>query len=63
MQGWRKSNEDAHINSLDIGDGNQLYAIFDGHGGENVAKFCEHFFTDILKNLESYQNKNFEIAL
>ena len=34
MQGWRKSNEDAHIHTLDLGDGNSLFAVFDGHGGE-----------------------------
>ena len=63
MQGWRKSNEDAHINNLDIGDGSQLYAIFDGHGGQNVAQFCENHFTEILKNLESYKTGNYKIAL
>lgn len=25
--------EDADICSLDIGDGNSLFAVFDGHGG------------------------------
>ena len=25
--------EDAAIFSLDIGDGNSLFAVFDGHGG------------------------------
>ena len=34
MQGWRKSNEDAHIHDLDLGDGNSLFTVFDGHGGE-----------------------------
>lgn len=34
MQGWRKSNEDAHIHNMDLGDGNSLFAVFDGHGGE-----------------------------
>jgi protein phosphatase 1G len=34
MQGWRQSNEDAHINNLDIGDGNSLFCVFDGHGGD-----------------------------
>jgi hypothetical protein len=34
MQGWRKSNEDAHLHILDLGDGNSLFAVFDGHGGE-----------------------------
>jgi serine/threonine protein phosphatase PrpC len=26
--------EDAAIHTLDIGDGNSLFAVFDGHGGE-----------------------------
>ena len=34
MQGWRKSNEDAHIHDLNLGDGNSLFCVFDGHGGE-----------------------------
>lgn len=25
--------EDADIHELDIGDGNSLFAVFDGHGG------------------------------
>jgi len=27
--------EDAAIHQLDIGDGNCLFAVFDGHGGNN----------------------------
>ena len=27
------SMEDATIHELDIGDGNSLFAVFDGHGG------------------------------
>jgi serine/threonine protein phosphatase PrpC len=26
--------EDAAIHKLDIGDGNSLFAVFDGHGGK-----------------------------
>ena len=33
MQGWRGSMEDSHIAELDIGDGNSLFGVFDGHGG------------------------------
>ena len=63
MQGWRKSNEDAHIHTLDLGDGNSLFAVFDGHGGEQVARFCEKHFPEILLASEEYQAKNYERAL
>jgi serine/threonine protein phosphatase PrpC len=38
MQGWRKRQEDSHINDLDIGPSNktQLFGVFDGHGGNEV---------------------------
>jgi hypothetical protein len=28
--------EDAAIHSLDIGEGNALFAVFDGHGGNSI---------------------------
>ena len=37
MQGWRKSNEDAHITAIDFVPGISLFAVFDGHGGVEVA--------------------------
>ena len=37
MQGWRKNMEDAVIHELDIGDGNCVFAVFDGHGGPEVS--------------------------
>lgn len=33
--GWRRNMEDAAIHDLDIGDGNSLFAVFDGHGGKS----------------------------
>ena len=63
MQGWRKSNEDAHIHNLDLGDGNSLFAIFDGHGGEQVAMFCERYIPEVLLANQEYQNKNYQKAL
>lgn len=63
MQGWRKSNEDAHIHTLNLGDGNSLFAVFDGHGGEQVAMFCEKYMPDLLMNNEEYKNKNYGKAL
>jgi len=63
MQGWRKSNEDAHLHIMDLGDGNSLFAVFDGHGGEQVAMFCERHFPEILMASQEYKNKNFAKAL
>lgn len=63
MQGWRKSNEDAHIHNLDLGDGNALFAVFDGHGGEQVAMFCEKYMPEYLLNNEEYKCKNYQKAL
>ena len=53
MQGWRKRMEDAHISSLDIGPSKQtqIFGVFDGHGGCEVAKFVSnHFVKEFLNN-------------
>lgn len=45
MQGWRVNMEDAHfaLPSLDSGSwaDTAAFGVLDGHGGEQVAKFCE----------------------
>jgi serine/threonine protein phosphatase PrpC len=63
MQGWRKSNEDAHITAVDFEPGLSLFAVFDGHGGIEVAKFCEEKFLDTLKADPEFESKNYEAAL
>lgn len=63
MQGWRKSNEDAMIMEPDIGDGNSLFAVFDGHGGEHVAKFCKKHYIEILKENKNYKKGDYVRAM
>ena len=64
MQGWRLSMEDAHIVNDNIdGQNTGLFAVFDGHGGIEVAKFCERHFLNVLVNSEPYKNKNYSKAL
>ncbi len=48
MQGWRKRMEDAHIMDMDIGPNKdtQLFGVFDGHGGKEVAVFVGRHFTE-----------------
>jgi serine/threonine protein phosphatase PrpC len=39
--------EDAHISSLDIGDGVALFGVFDGHGGQLIHSLYttqRHYF-------------------
>ena len=34
-----------------------MFAVFDGHGGIECAKFCERFFGDKLREQADYQNR------
>ena len=65
MQGWRKRMEDSHINDLDIGPSNktQLFGVFDGHGGNEVAKFVQNHFTEELLKNQNYLRNDPKTAL
>ena len=63
MQGWRVSMEDAYITEPIFDDGISLFAIFDGHGGKEVAAFCAEHFGPELKKTITYLKKNYEDAL
>lgn len=55
--------EDAHITEPDIGTDSAFFAVFDGHGGSEVATFCAKHMTDELKKLPEYVNGDYEKAL
>ena len=57
MQGWRLNMEDAHIVSPNFETGIGLFAVFDGHGGVEVAKFCEKYFEGKLKEQPEFQSR------
>ena len=63
MQGWRKSQEDAHIAHTDLDEDMSLFGVFDGHGGKEVSIFVEKFFKDELVKLDSFKAKDWEKAL
>lgn len=63
MQGWRKSNEDGHVTAVDFEPGHSIFAVFDGHGGVEVAKFCENHIVNQLSSNEDFKKKNYEKAL
>lgn len=49
--------EDAHIAAPVFDNGISLFAVFDGHGGIECAKFCERFFGDKLREQAEYQSR------
>jgi len=51
MQGWRKRMEDTSFVYQNLELDLLLLGIFDGHGGDQVSKFCkENFKDELLKN-------------
>ena len=62
MQGWRKSQEDAHIAHF-LDDGVSLFGVFDGHGGKEVSILVKDKFAEMIQKLESYKSKQYDKAL
>jgi len=72
IQGWRKNMEDAHIACTEVadvghvereGDMVSLFGVFDGHGGKEVAKFCQVYFQQELVKMTEFYNRDFPTAL
>jgi len=63
MQGWRMNMEDAHISLPNLTETTGLFAVFDGHGGPEVAKFCAKYMPiELLKN-PNFKTENYKTAL
>lgn len=74
MQGWRKSMEDAHVvdtkvpyppglpyidseNKDDI-PAAKVFGVFDGHGGPEVARFCQLYMVSVLTKQSFWQEES-----
>ena len=58
--------EDAHIAAEISLPGNKkgmLFAVFDGHGGDQVAKFANLKFTEVLVGQADFKAGNYKSAL
>lgn len=65
MQGWRTGMEDSHVNilSFDGDPGAALFAVFDGHGGAEVAQFCKRRIAEALPTTQQFQDCAYADAL
>ncbi|XP_012256967.1 probable protein phosphatase CG10417 [Athalia rosae] len=63
MQGWRISQEDAHNCCLNFDKDVSLFAVYDGHGGHEVAAYCAQNLPQFIKDTEAYKSGNIEQAL
>ncbi|KAK8732822.1 hypothetical protein OTU49_006945 [Cherax quadricarinatus] len=63
MQGWRVSQEDAHNSILDFDTDTHLFAVYDGHGGHEVAAYTALKLPDFFKDTEAYKSGNISQAL
>jgi protein phosphatase 1G len=65
MQGWRKTMEDAHIAVTGLAGNPEIsmFSVFDGHGGGEVAKFCQKHMASEIQQLKEFQGGSIEDAL
>jgi serine/threonine protein phosphatase PrpC len=65
MQGWRKRMEDSHISDLSKGQNGKsnIFGVFDGHGGKEVAVYVKKHFTEELLANANYQKGEIKRAL
>ncbi|XP_076161491.1 putative protein phosphatase CG10417 [Ptiloglossa arizonensis] len=63
MQGWRISQEDAHNCCIDFDENVSLFAVYDGHGGHEVATYCARNLPDFIKQTDAYKRGDIRQAL
>lgn len=56
--------EDDHLTLLDLGNKQtSLFAVFDGHGGQLVAKFTAKYMPKIFMSSEYFKSEDFGLAV
>lgn len=57
------SLQDAHNHIIDFDTKTSLFAVYDGHGGAEVAKYCALKLPQFIKDLQAYKDGDFNKAL
>ncbi|XP_012272774.1 probable protein phosphatase CG10417 [Orussus abietinus] len=63
MQGWRVNQEDAHNCCIEFDESVSLFAVYDGHGGHEVAQYSADKLPEFIKNTEAYKTGDIKQAL
>ncbi|KAF7488466.1 Putative protein phosphatase [Sarcoptes scabiei] len=64
MQGWRKTQEDAHVARLHFdGEDTAFFGVFDGHGGEEVSRYCALYLPDFIRDCSLYKENKISEAI
>ncbi|XP_052776689.1 probable protein phosphatase CG10417 [Mya arenaria] len=65
MQGWRMTQEDAHncISNFDEETNTSYFAVYDGHGGSEVAQYTAEHLPEFIKQHELYKSGKIREAL
>ena len=52
VQGWRAEMEDAHFVDMHMTKNQSIFAVFDGHGGSEVANYAKSNFVNLKMKKE-----------
>ncbi|KAL8458932.1 hypothetical protein ACS0TY_036426 [Phlomoides rotata] len=63
MQGWRATMEDAHAAFTNLDASTSFFGVYDGHGGNEVSKFCSKFLHQQVLQTEAYAAGDLESSL
>ncbi|XP_064382077.1 protein phosphatase 1G-like isoform X2 [Halichondria panicea] len=63
MQGWRIAMEDSHSVVPHFDQDSSLFAVYDGHGGKEVAVYCADKMGDLIKSTGAYKEGDIGQAL
>ncbi|VDM61029.1 unnamed protein product [Angiostrongylus costaricensis] len=63
MQGWRVKQEDAHNCIIDLNGEWSMFAVYDGHGGDEVSRYTASRLPDYFKEREFWASDDFVATL
>lgn len=55
--------QDAHNAILDFDENTAFFAVYDGHGGQEVAQYCSQKLPQFIKDTEAYKKGDIDQAL